>query len=72
VRNSADPVAGNPFPPGMPQPAIRALVAAGYDRMEQLAGASERALLQLHGVGPKAIRIIKHALEDCGLKPLML
>jgi NAD-dependent DNA ligase len=54
----------------MGQPAIRALVAAGYDRVEQLAGASERALLQLHGVGPKAIRIITQALDDRGVAPL--
>ena len=54
----------------MPQPAIRALVAAGYDRMEQLAGASESALLQLHGVGPKAIQIIKQALDDRDLMPI--
>jgi hypothetical protein len=70
MRNSADPIAEDPFPPGMGQPAIRALVAAGYDRMEQLAGASESALMQLHGVGPKAIGIIKQALDDRGLMPL--
>jgi hypothetical protein len=70
MRSSADPIPENPYPPGMPQPAIRALVGAGYDRMEQLAGASESALLQLHGVGPKAIRIIKQALADRGLMPM--
>jgi hypothetical protein len=70
MRNSAEPLLENPYPPGMGQPAIRALVAAGYDRVEQLAGASERALLQLHGVGPKAIRIITQALDDRGVAPL--
>ena len=70
MRNSADPMPKEPFPPGMGQPAIRALVGAGYDQMEQLAGARESALLQLHGVGPKAIRIIKQALEYRGLMPL--
>jgi hypothetical protein len=54
----------------MGQPAIRALVAAGNDQMEQLAGASEAALLQLHGVGPKAIQVIKQALDDRSLMPL--
>ena len=58
------------FPRGMGQPAIRALTAAGYARIEQLAGASEAALLQLHGVGPKAIRIIQQALAERGLAPL--
>lgn len=70
MRNSADPMPEDPFPSGMPQSAIRALVGAGYDQMEQLAGASESVLLQLHGVGPKAIRVIKQALDDRGLMPL--
>jgi hypothetical protein len=54
----------------VPQPAVRAFEAAGYTRYEQLAGASESELLKLHGVGPKAIRIIKRALIDTGKPPL--
>lgn len=62
--------AGSEFPPGIPQPAIRALVSAGYNRIDQLAGASEAALTSLHGVGPKAIRIIRQVLAERGLPPL--
>ena len=62
--------AGTDFPPGIPQPAIRALVAAGYNRLDQLAGASEAALMSLHGIGPKAIRIIRQALAQRALPPL--
>ena len=58
------------FPQGLPQPAIRALVAAGYRQVEDLAGASGTRLLALHGVGPKAIPIIRQALADRNLKPL--
>jgi hypothetical protein len=58
------------FPKGVPQPAIRALVGAGYTRLEQLAGASEAELLKLHGVGPKAIRVVRQALIDAGRAPL--
>lgn len=58
------------LPAGIPQPAIRALTAAGYSRIDQLAGASESALLQLHGVGPKAIRVIQEALAERDLPPL--
>lgn len=58
------------FPPGIPRPAIRELTAAGYTRIDQLAGTSEAGLLQLHGVGPKAIRIIQQALAERGLPPL--
>lgn len=56
-----------PFPSGIGKPALRALVAAGYTHLEQLAKAEERALLGLHGVGPKAIRILRETLEGMGL-----
>ena len=58
------------FPKGVGQPALRALSIAGYTRLDQLAGVSEAKLLKLHGVGPKAIRIIRQALIDQGHAPL--
>jgi hypothetical protein len=48
-------------------PAKRALVGAGYLRLEQLTRISEADLKQLHGVGPKALRQLRHALETRGL-----
>ena len=45
-------------------PATRALASVGVTRLEQLAGRSEAELLALHGVGPKAIRILREALQD--------
>ena len=42
------------FPPGLAQPALRALAGAGYAKLEQLAGVSEADLASLHGMGPKA------------------
>lgn len=54
----------------MGQPATQAVTVAGYTKLEDLAGASESALLKLHGVGPKAIRVIKQALLDGGHAPL--
>ena len=53
--------------PGLAQPAQRALKAAGYTRLEQLAGVSEADLLALHGVGPKAIEALRQALAAQGL-----
>lgn len=50
--------------PKIGAPATRALIAAGYQRLEQLTQVSEAELLQLHGVGPKAIRILREALAD--------
>jgi len=55
------------LPRAIGQPATRAFAAAGYRRLEQFAGASEAELLRLHGVGPRAIRILREALAARGL-----
>ena len=55
------------FPPGMSQPSLRALAAAGYTDLEQLTQTTEAELLKLHGMGPKGIRILRSALEARGL-----
>jgi hypothetical protein len=47
-------------------PAREALRLAGYTRLEQLNGVSEAALARLHGVGPKALRILREALAAKG------
>ncbi|MFB7722185.1 MULTISPECIES: DNA-binding protein [unclassified Nocardia] len=57
----------SPLPRGIGAPATRALTAAGYSRLEQLAGVPEAELLALHGVGPKAIRLLGAALAEQGL-----
>jgi hypothetical protein len=54
------------LPAGLAAPARRALAAAGYKRLEQLRGASEGDLLQLHGMGPKALEQIRSALRASG------
>ncbi len=41
------------LPIGLSAPAQRALVGAGYVRLEQLTRVSEAELKKLHGVGPK-------------------
>jgi len=48
-------------------PARRALVGAGYLRLEQLTRLSEIELKQLHGVGPNAINVLRRALDAKGL-----
>lgn len=55
------------FPPGVAEPALRALAAAGYTRLEQLTAVTEAELAKLHGVGPKAIRLLREALTAKGL-----
>jgi hypothetical protein len=53
------------FPP-IGKPAQRALAAAGYVRLDQLTTVSAAELLKLHGVGPKAIRLLRSALAARG------
>ncbi len=48
-------------------PAQRALTGAGYTQLEELTQVSESELKKLHGIGPKAIKILKSALEETGL-----
>ena len=55
------------FPPGISKPALRALAGAGYVRLEQLTQARAADLSQLHGFGPKALRLLQEALTQRGL-----
>ena len=48
-------------------PAARALDNAGVLSLEDLTHWTEDELLALHGVGPKAIRILRSHLIDRGL-----
>lgn len=50
-----------PFPK-LSQPALRALAAAGYTHLGQLADARTADLLALHGFGPKALPALRAAL----------
>jgi predicted flap endonuclease-1-like 5' DNA nuclease len=59
--------AGSDLPMGIGRPATRALATEGIHRLEQLAARREKELLKLHGVGPKAIRILREALAARGL-----
>jgi len=48
-----------PLPTNLGRPAIRAFEAAGYCSLADLDWASEQDLLALHGVGPRAITILR-------------
>lgn len=52
---------GTPMPKTS-NPAKDAMELAGYHSLEDLTQITERELLALHGVGPKAVRILKEAL----------
>ena len=53
--------------PAVGAPATRALTAAGYPTLARLAGVPRAELAALHGVGPKAVRIVEAALAEHGL-----
>lgn len=55
------------LPPGLAQPALRALAAAGIMRLEQLASFREAEIKALHGIGPNALRLLRAALAERGL-----
>lgn len=52
------------LPQGIGRPATNALLLAGFTHLEQFTTVSEKDLLKLHGVGPKAIRILREALHE--------
>ncbi|WBB53671.1 DNA-binding protein [Verrucosispora sp. WMMD573] len=54
--------------PKISAPATRALNAAGYTALRQLAGVPRADLARLHGMGPKALDIIEAALEQHNLR----
>jgi hypothetical protein len=55
------------LPPGLAQPARRALAAAGVQRLAQLTTMREAEVKQLHGIGPNALAQLRHALAANGL-----
>jgi len=70
-KSSASPDLPPPTPldqlPRTSDPATRALNLAGYSSLRDLVGVPRSTLLQLHGVGPKAVRIIDEELDRHGL-----
>lgn len=52
------------------QPAARALASIRVTKLIDLTNYSEKELMALHGFGPKALRLLKDALEKEGLRLL--
>jgi hypothetical protein len=53
--------------PRIGAPATRALTSVGITRLSQLPDHRAEELLKLHGMGPRAIKILRQALADQGL-----
>jgi hypothetical protein len=68
-RREADTLAASvkaSLPPGLAQPALRALASAGFTSLDQFTRVRAENLLKLHGMGPKAVGIIREALRRRG------
>ena len=55
------------FPASIGKVAPRGLADAGYTRLKQLTKVTEAELLKIHGVGPKAVRILREVLKEKGM-----
>ncbi len=53
--------------PWIGTPAKNALEHEGYFKLEELTVLTEKQILAIHGVGPKAVGILKEALAEKGL-----
>lgn len=58
---------GSDLPAGIGKVATRELAAAGVTTLDQVATRRKADLLALHGVGPKAVRILADALAEKGM-----
>ncbi len=56
----------NALPAGLSQPAQRALAGAGITNLDQLSGYSESEIKKLHGIGPRALDLLRSALAARG------
>ena len=54
------------FPSGLSGPALRALHRAGIRQAADLARWTEADLEELHGMGPKAVTVLREALKGLG------
>ena len=54
---------GDALPTSIGKAATRALLAAGVRTMSDVASRPDEELLALHGMGPKAMRLLREALE---------
>ena len=52
---------------GLAEPARRALAGAGFTKLFELQAITEQDLSKLHGMGPKALRVIGEYLTARGM-----
>ena len=68
VKSAATHPNADAFPRGLPGPALRALAKAKVRSMTDLTRTTPAELQALHGLGPKAMRMLADALALQGLR----
>ncbi|TQM85162.1 hypothetical protein FHX81_7635 [Saccharothrix saharensis] len=63
AAEGAEPGEVGNLPKGIGRPATRALTAIGVTTLAQVARLGDAELLAVHGVGPKAVRVLRAALD---------
>ena len=56
------------LPSALANPAQRALASAGIKHLEDLTRFSEAEVMDLHGIGPNAMRILQEAMTEQDLR----
>jgi len=51
------------FPKEIGNPAMNALVAANITTLKQVSKMSDNELLTIHGIGPKAVRVLRERIK---------
>jgi predicted flap endonuclease-1-like 5' DNA nuclease len=67
MKREQDGAPATELTPRIGRVASRELALHGFVTRASLAAATERELLAIHGVGPKAIRILREELASLGL-----
>lgn len=62
VRDRQPPGSDHELPPAIGRPATRALLLAGISTLDEAASRSDAELLALHGVGPRAVAILRESI----------
>ncbi|EID77685.1 MULTISPECIES: hypothetical protein [Rhodococcus] len=65
--STSDTAGHTEFPASMGKVSRRELASHGYTRFDQLTTVTANELSKIHGVGPKAIRILEEELAERGL-----
>ena len=65
--SASDSSGASELTPRIGKVATRELANHGYARYDQLTKVAARDLLRIHGIGPKAIRILEEELATRGL-----